>query len=214
MNANSQIAAVCQRAYDETKRFYTRVADRCDNLGFEILYGPPLHRPDMLLLGYQPGGGAQSPEDARARYPLPDRWPDTSAYVTAPWPLAGRLRDMFGTEPLTRSVGLNAIFVRSPKIAAYGTIDGELRNEISHFCLPHVIRIIDAVDPVNVVVMGFATLRLFGAATPDRCNAKGRVLTSVGTIAGRRAIAMLHPSGAHISGEDRRAIADRVLAFR
>jgi hypothetical protein len=100
----AEIEAICRSAYDETRTYYDRIAEPCGNLGFEILYGPPLHRPDVLFLGYQPGGGASSLEEARESYPLPDRWPDASVYLTAKWHLARRLRSMFGAELLTRSV--------------------------------------------------------------------------------------------------------------
>ena len=64
------------------------------------------------------------------------------------------------------------------------------------------------------MVIGFGTLKLFpGERKPDRWNSKGRILTRVGEIAGRPAIATLHLSGARTSILDRELILKRVLEF-
>ena len=91
-----------------------------------------------------------------------------------------------------------------------------MRAKIKGFCLPRVGQIIEAVDPLKIVVIGLNTLKLFkrfGESVIDLTNEEGRTLTTVGQIVGRRAIATLHLSAAYISNPDRDRIRDLVLEW-
>jgi hypothetical protein len=119
----------------------------------------------------------------------------------------------FEPEVLARCMGVNAIFLRSPNIADYNrNVDRQTRAQVAHFCKTRVLQIIDVVDPDKIVVIGFSTLKLFGPTEPDLINDKGRILTRTGTIGDRKAVAMLHLSGAYISNADRDCIRNSVLA--
>ena len=108
----------------ETKAFYGTIADRCENQGFQIVYGPPFVEAPVFFIGYQPGPGLKSPEEER-RYGSEDGWvsglggPSRCEYATENWALAKNMRLMFPQELLERCVGLNAIFVRSPRSQHY-----------------------------------------------------------------------------------------------
>jgi len=205
--------SLCNAIYLETKAFYEAIADRCENKGFQILYGPPFVEAPIFFIGYQPGRGLKSPEEER-KYGSEDRWPSRCEYVTEDWALAKNMRSMFPQELLERCVGLNAIFVRSPSVQHYRShVEGELRREIEAFCLANVGRLVEALRPKLVVVVGFETLALFGESTPVlRSDKLGRVLTKAARVAGRPAVGTLHLSGARISRRDREAIAGHVLA--
>lgn len=201
----------CRKIYREAQSFYAEIAPACDNLGFQILYGPPVFRPPILFLGYQPGGG-RADYAAELKKGSQDGWPSKCEYATEPWHLAKWLRKMFGVEILERCVGLNAIFVRSPNIETYRkTVQPVFRQQVERFCLPHVERIIELIQPQRVVSIGFETQALFSLPVPDLQNDKGRTLTKIGRIAGQQSIATLHLSGARISTIDRDRIRDRVL---
>jgi len=119
---------------------------------------------------------------------------------------------MFGAELLTRCVGLNAIFVRAPKVEIYRkTVASSVREKIEKFCLPRVEQLIDVMQPQRIVSVGFETLDLFGGGVPDLQNDKGRTLTKIGKIGARKAFATLHLSGAQISTLDRSRIGNRIL---
>jgi hypothetical protein len=140
---------------------------------FKILYGPPFFNPPILFIGYQPGGGA---EDC-ARELLDgahDGWPAVCEYATESWKLAYWMRRMFGAELLTRCVGLNAIFVRAPKVEIYRkTVASSVREKIEKFCLPRVEQLIDVMQPQRIVSVGFETLDLFGGGVPDLQKRQG-----------------------------------------
>jgi hypothetical protein len=72
--------------------------------------------------------------------------------------------------------------------------------------------LVDAINPQKIVVIGFATLKLFGGGKALLKNNDDRVLVKEGRIAGRPAIATIHLSaqistpdlnaiGAHLRGE-------------
>ena len=203
----------CRAIYTETKGFYSEVAQACGNLGFKILYGPPIDQTPILFIGYQPGGG---PKDCARELAsgAHDRWPPVSEYAMQPWKLAVQMRSMFGATLLERCVGVNAIFIRAPSGDEYRkNVDAISRRKIETFCLPRIERLVAAIQPQRIVSIGFEALALFGGGEPDLKNEKGRVLTSVGQISGQQVIATLHLSGAHISNADRARIRDRVLTF-
>jgi hypothetical protein len=204
---------VSQNIYRETQAFYAELAPDHGNLGFQILYGPPVISPPILFIGYQPGGGLADFEMELANG-VQDGWPNVCEYATAQWRLAKYMQNMFGTETLKKCVGLNAIFIRSPTVERFRkTVGAKTRKMISDFCLPRAEQIIQAVQPQRIVSIGFETLSLFGNTVPDIKNEKGRTLTRTGQIVGERAIATLHLSGAQISTADRERIRDRVLAI-
>jgi hypothetical protein len=209
----NKVEAVCRSIYRDSKDFYQRIANQCENLGFQILYGPPFANTPILFIGYQPGTGSKSPEEERL-YGSEDRWPSVCEYATEDWPLAKNLRRMFGRELLKQCVGLNAIFMRSPNAEHFRKrVERKTRQEIKQFCLPLVGKIVETLRPKTIVVIGFETLSLFGESSPIlRSERKNRVLAKAGKVAGREAIGTLHLSGAHIHRSDCAAIATHVLA--
>jgi len=203
---------VSQLIYRETQAFYAELAPDHGNLGFQILYGPPVTSPPILFIGYQPGGGLADYEMELANG-AQDGWPNVCEYATAQWRLA-HMQNMFGAETLRKCVGLNAIFIRSPTVERFRkSVDAKTRKIITAFCLPRAEQIIQAIQPQRIVSIGFETLSLFGKTIPDIKNEKGRTLTRTGQIAGEQAIATLHLSGAHISTVDRERIRDRIAAI-
>jgi len=165
-----------------------------------------------LFLGYQPGKGTKTPLKEREDG-SEDRWPEVSEYVTESWPLAKKLRNIFGTTLLHQCVGLNAIFIRSDSIEAYQrNFDLCIRRQIKEFCLPCVCEIIEAIRPRKIVAIGIETLRLFGKADPCLMGDKD-VLARMGTGAGRDVIGVIHLTGARMSTPDRKRITDCLLAY-
>ena len=205
---------ICRQVYKEAKSFYREISEgRKDDCGFQLLYGPPYFQAPILFLGYQPGRGTKSPLQERVDG-SEERWPSRSEYVTETWPLAKHLRGLFGEEFIERCVGLNAIFIRSDGIDKYRRQFGRaLRAKLEGFCLTRVERIVDAIQPMRIVAIGFATLDLFGRSVVGKASEKGRVLTKVGKIAGRDVLGVLHLSGAHISKTDRELIAREIRVF-
>jgi hypothetical protein len=208
-------AEICREIYKEMKSFYGSDIHESCHFGFKILYGPPLFQAPVLFIGYQPGGGI---EDYRRELEIGahDSWPQRNEYAdeTRTWTLARNMRAMFGKAFLESCVGLNAIFIRSPSIQCYeASVDRNVRLTIQQFCFHRVLRIIDALQPQRIVVIGLGTLALFGEGQPDLISEKGLALTRVGEILGRKALAVQHLSAVRISSANRIRIRDRILAF-
>ena len=207
----SHLTESCQTIYRETKEFYAQIAEDCGNLGFKILYGPPLLNPPILFIGYQPGGGAESYEE-ELKSGAHDGWPQVCEYATENWKLAKTLQRMFGVELLEKCVGLNAIFIRSPSVNVYNaTLTPSLRIQINRFCLSRVDEMIKLMEPQRIVLIGFETLNLFGGGIVSLQNEKGRTLIKTGKVADREVMATLHLTGAQISSVDQSRIRDIIL---
>jgi hypothetical protein len=162
--------------------------------GYAILFGPPRLRPPILFVGYQPGGPYGPVPDAAS----PTPWPLTSQYAACSWRLALRLQDIYGKELLARCTGLNAIFVRARSSTHYKDYPSTARQRIEAFCIPACRRLIEAMQPEKVVVLGLGSLGLLGKAgqASIATGAKGRWLVCDGTVASRPVTAVLHPTGA------------------
>ncbi len=199
--------------YLKMNNFLTNI-NRKEDFGFKIFNSPPLHQPDVLFIGYQPGGGKEdfAYEISRGSHLS---WPQEAEYATASWVLAKRMREMF--EPsidLQKCVGLNAIFLRSPDIDTYNkNLTKKDRQAVAQFCADQVGEMIELLDPKFIVAIGFQTLNLFCASQPDLLSPKNRVLARRGMIGTRKAISVLHLSGAQISKDDRSLIASHIISY-
>jgi hypothetical protein len=208
MNQQEVVDRRCREIYLQANRFFDSLESPME-FGFKLLNGPPLFSCPILFIGYQPGGGVDAFAIEKARR-SDQTWPPVCEYATEQWILAKRMQKLFYVKYLETCVGMNAIFVRSPTVRRYRLLDRRLRKTIEEFCVARVYEFIDAIRPQRIVAIGFATLNLFGGGKDDLTNVTGRVLTKNGTIAGRKAIAMLHLSGARIAELDPLRIAERV----
>jgi hypothetical protein len=209
---HAEAETVCRAIYHEARAFLSQIK-RIPDYGYKLLNSPPIHRAQVLFIGYQPGGGAKDAE-VEASMLTHERWPDVSEYATANWALASNMRRMFEPDlDFHECVGLNAIFLRYPTMAAYTRgIDRQTRHAVRDFCTSCVVRIADALAPQKIVAIGLGTLKLFGPTSVDMRNEAGRVLTTAGRVGRRNALALIHLSGARLSNEDRALIRDRVLS--
>jgi hypothetical protein len=213
VNSAKDLESLCLRIYQETQKSEA-IRTYCDQYGggFEVLMGPPLVRPDIAFIGYQPGDWELSVEAAReAGY---EKWWVKGAchYATEDWRLARRLRAMFSANRLRRCVGLNAIFVRAKSTAAYRATPRDLRNRIRAYCLPQLQRMLEAMQPERIVVIGFETMDLFGRSSRHDIGST-KTLVKLGKVFGRPAVATPHLSAAWgLSNEDLLKISRIVLA--
>jgi hypothetical protein len=203
----NQAEDVCRQVYEETRSFYAQKAPQLGDsaCGFRVLYGPPLIDAPFLFLGYQPGGEAAHME--------PDHhqtWPVRCDYAVACWPLARRVRETWGGESsLERCTGLNAIFFRAPSVRAWHQLSRPLRVEMECFSLRRAERIVKALAPKRIVVIGLAMFdRLTERKGIVARQSDRRVLVKAGELWGRPAYGVIHLSGARVSNLDR----DRIKA--
>lgn len=197
-------ARVCREVYVETRAFYEAHSPAMGPaaLGFRILYGPPVAKPPVLFLGYQPGGTMA--EDGNQH----ETWPVVSDYAVQSWPLAARLRETLGEAKVAASTGLNAIFFRAKSIADWRRFKRPLRDEMEAFSLSRAERIVRVLAPRHIVVIGLGTFDRLTAGTASTLGA-GRVLAKRGDLWGASAIGIMHLSGARVRRDER----DRISAY-
>ena len=188
-----------RRIYDDVRTFDATIGERLGaaHLGYEILYGPPSPRPPIMFIDYQPISDSASPERPAHNDPP---WPLRSGYGLRPPPdrLANRLQKVFDPGLLNRCCGLNVVFWRSPRELVAETTGGkDLWSEIEQFSMECVRRILQAVKPDMLVVLGQkagrAVERHFGC-TP-RLPA-GVPVAWLANVDGIPAYGMPHPSAA------------------
>jgi hypothetical protein len=204
---------LCRSIYEETKTFYERKAPRVagQDLGYRILYGPPMVDAEYLFLGYQPGGGAESKCPVQLQ-----RWPTECEYALNPSELrnAGwrnprivlNMQKLWGVPVLKKSTGLNAIFFRAPDLTEWHRLERGLRIELENFSLERAGRIIKTLHPKHLVVIGLQTFDLLATSATSALERDGRCLVKQGEILGMAAFGVIHLSGARISGNHFNAI--------
>jgi hypothetical protein len=104
----ADIIEACRQIYAETLARYDSllplIAGR--GHGVKILGGPPRDRPEIMFIGYQPGGSFENDELERrlaVTERWPEKWPPSAEFATANWPLAIRMRSIFPIETLQTS---------------------------------------------------------------------------------------------------------------
>jgi hypothetical protein len=204
----TNIADVCRSIYEETRSRYDRLLPRMAGAahGFKILGGPPQDRPQIMFIGYQPGGSAEN-DDYERRLAIeekwPEEWPPSAEFATAEWPLAVRMRSIFSTNSLQRSVSLNAIFLRFPNSGEYRrALDVRARRDLKAFCLASVREMVRIMQPARIIIIGLSTADLFGSYRPVLHGQRGQKLATGLAIEGVEATAIIHLTGARISGAD------------
>lgn len=190
---------ICREVYAATNDYYRQFGEGLGEhaLGFRILYGPPIVDARFLFLGYQPGGRAV---DCAEHH---ETWPETCDYATEEWPLARQVRTIWGQEVVAQCTGLNAIFFRAPSVAAWNRITKSLRENLEIFSRDNAERIVRALRPECLIVIGLGTFSWLSQGEPSLHGEKGRVLARRGTLWGCEAIGTVHLSGSRISRGDR-----------
>ena len=202
---NSDPVEICRVVYRETQALYEMrsTAMGAHALGFRVLYGPPVVDAPVLFVGDQPGG--ESIEDAQHHA----GWPDRCDYAWKPWRFAQRIRSIWDADTLAASTGLNANFFRAPSAQSWRQVPLPLRRELEHFSSARAERIVQALSPRQVVVVGIGVFDRFAVGTPDTLGGT-RVLLKRGVIWGVPAVGIIHVSGAQISRGDFSRLVDHV----
>jgi hypothetical protein len=197
-----KLDTVVQDIYSKTYQLWEATRSQlaqCNDHGFKILYGPPRFQIPVLVIGVQPGGDASNVKDAELRQPS-----ITNEYLSESWPLAVELRRRLGSVYLQDAVGTNAIFFRAPTWAQWQTIDRGLRLQLETFSLDQTKRLISAMQPKQILLLGWDALDLMGgrgfqelvANRPRSAGPRRKRLLQSGKIEGIPAFAIPHPSAA------------------
>jgi hypothetical protein len=202
---------ICRAVYEETCAFYLKMEPALGSAarGFRILAGPPIVNAPLLSIGFQPGGeehGRFSHLDERGG------WPTEAEYQEAQWPLANRSREVLGHP----GPHLNLIFFRAPSISSWRSgVTRTLRRDIEDFCYAQVERIVRALKPQHIVLIGLGTFaELIENGVVSLQGRSGRVLVRSGSLWGRPADGVIHLTGARNSRADRDKLIDHFSRFQ
>ncbi|RNJ61507.1 MAG: hypothetical protein EDM03_15505 [Porphyrobacter sp. IPPAS B-1204] len=216
--------------HDRVRRLYGRVnelwLEHRDDLfggacGFSVLSGAPIERPPVLIIGANPGFGADDNQPCVER-----TWPARSYIQDAQWPLARKVRAIFAeagrSSDLDRAVQTNFLFFKSSTIKRaddsrypWEAVASGVRTKLERWCAREVEELVNVLEPEIVLVLGIAPFDVHAqdARTVLMDRSGRRRLLVAGRIAGRPAIGILHPTGAQVAGEDWSRVA-AVLAER
>lgn len=176
--------------------------------GFSVLSGPPIYRPKLMIIGENPGFGADDHEPHVER-----RWPEQSHITDASWILARKLRAIFDTgrhrNLLNTAIQTNFQFFKSsyidkPSRFRWNSLPSLLRSELKIFCLHELTGYVRISEPKLILVLGLDVFdRHASEARPIMRDRSGkRRLLVEGRIFSVPAIGILHPSGAQVANED------------
>lgn len=171
--------------------------------GFRVFYGPVFPEPELLILGYQPGG---DPEDFE-RHHL-DRLsngdfspPENHEYLENDYTIARRMREKVlkgENDLLVESVKSNAIFFRARDIDRWKGVPKEKRQDMENFSLQKVEEMVEALNPNSVLVEGMATWDLLKSRFDfeDECKVRrsNARLLCVSTNKNPTFTGIIHPS--------------------
>lgn len=196
------VECVCRTIYAEAASLHARVAPVMaeNDFGYRILYGPPILRPEILFIGYQPGGGARSLAEGLEEGQHAG-WPVTCEYAHKKWLIAKRMREIWGEATLERCTGLNAVFFRAPSMKAWRRLPLHVRAELESFSRTQTERIVRTLKPKRLVVIGLETFARLATGTDDLRGDRA-VLVRRGQLWDRPVFGMIHLSGARISRAD------------
>ena len=219
---NKDLRDYCHSVYTQTRNKWASLRGQYPTweCRFSILYGPPALRPELLILGTNPGFDPSDLYDAEI-----ESWPKANEYWVKDWPLAVRLRALFReagcTESLREAVGANLLFFKSkslkPHPSGLGWKDNppHIRHTLERFCSEQLRGLVREINPKRILTLGFqpfdnitdSVMQVTHSATDK--DRKRRIF-AVGTGWDRKVFGIIHPTGARVSTQDCKVIAQQL----
>ncbi len=168
--------------------------------GYNVLYGPPMVKPKLMLISFQPGG-----EDGIAY----QTYPDTLAYVKDNFKFGKTLRKHMQEAGLSdvlekHTVATTAVFAQAPASESSKWATGKGSYKIwREFSLESVRELIDLMHPEVIVIFGTKTKDIFKPElTNTRHNHKQHILTyGEGELEGIPLVYCMHLSQGWVASE-------------
>lgn len=151
-----------------------RKSKAVDKYGFQVFYSPVRINPDLMIIGYNPGGGESAfhPERDSSIHSITEH-----EYFENDYPLARKMKDLFKaigkTKLLKNSVKLNLIFFRTLNVTQLSSFDKGLKREIEAFCFQKVRETIDTLKPKVIITEGIGT---FNALLTQALGTSGTIM--------------------------------------
>jgi len=171
--------------------------------GFRVFYGPVFSEPEVLILGFQPGGPpGDFARDHLDRYQDGDfSVPDTNEYLKNDYRIAKQMRTKVfegHQNILKQSIKSNVIFFRAKDLDTWAEVPKAERKEMESFSLKKVDEMIETLDPNTVLIEGMKTWDLIKSRVGfnDECLARrsNARLLCVSEDQDRTYVGIIHPS--------------------
>jgi len=188
--------------------------------GFAVFYSPPIARPDLLLVGFNPGVSSDAEPDfvLDTALAVPERH---DYFQPRPYRLAGAMirlfEDIDRRALLERSVKVNLIPFRSRDKRQWRALPAAVRAELEDVSRQIFLDIVHALEPARILTEGLETfdtaLRWLGFApgTVIRGRRGRRIYARVAAPSGPAVIGIPHLSWP-VAREDVATIAIRLRA--
>jgi hypothetical protein len=178
--------------------------------GVSVFYGPVRKRPEVMIVGINPGGGCESFDRLRC-----EEIPSIHEYITyesyPDYPIAGRMCELFRRtgrfDLLERSVKLNLNFFRTTGEGEWNQLPRPLRQRIRVFCDEQVNRIIAYLAPRVILAEGLSTFNRLRQLSTLRglvlsWEVQDRRLYRTSETEGQLLIGIRHPTGPGRPGKE------------
>jgi len=178
--------------------------------GFRVFYGPVFSEPDVLILGFQPGGEPEDfARDHLVRYQDGDfSVPDTNEYLKNDYRIAKQMRTKVfdgHQDILEQSIKSNIIFFRAKDLDMWDEVPKAKREGMEAFSLKKVDEMIETLNPNTVLIEGMKTWDLIKSRVgfSDECLARrsNARLLCVSEDQDPTFVGIIHPS-THVSDEN------------
>ena len=219
----------CVRLYADVGEYWESKQNQLESTGslkFGIFYSPVEKRgPDLMIIGANPGFDS---DDDTKQPPSQNLFYDPIGRKKEEWKISAKLRELFKgvdrEETLRASVVTNLLFFKSrclgldkDKSRRQGWCDNSnaaVRREIEKFCCDKVEKIVCEVAPQRILVLGLGTWDKIAeppTQTLDR-TPRSRLVVG-GRVFGKKALGMIHPTGAQVSNKNICKLAYRLKNF-
>jgi len=190
------------KLYSETDKIWKENGK--DKNGYSIFYSPVKSEPDILIIGYNPGGDESAFIESEIGVPKEHEY---FSEKDGDYRLAKQMKKIFGNadmlDKLRQSVKFNLIFFRSKNIKELSA-----SKELINFCKNKTREIIDKLQPKLILAEGFETYEELLKLTKGNKKTiyqnfpvkddKQKCISCIGeTGDGIKIIGIIHPSGGH-----------------
>ncbi|MBI5949320.1 MAG: hypothetical protein HY875_14375 [Chloroflexi bacterium] len=208
--ANS-VPALAEEALNGTRQLWESLRGKYPfhGSGFAVFYSPLSESSKLVIIGANPGGGANSFNLARAT-----AIPTEHDYFAYDYALARRMRDLFTAagrlDLLRSSLKLNLNFFRSRDANEWRTAPADTRRLMEAHSQRWVLSLLERLSPSLVLCEGTSTFDRLRDVLPGAGPSKlvveaaggRRAYVRASTPWGGTLIGVIHPTGAQVSTDD------------
>jgi hypothetical protein len=167
------------------------------NDGMAVFYSPVIYKPKILFIGDNPGGGKEEKGEVHTEPPI------HNYYLNVDYKLAKIMRErIFCSDKLfpflENSVITNRVFFQSEDMDHL--IKAGIWKDMEKWCLPHVKRIIEKIDPEMIFAESITSYKrliydLKGKFGPVLVPDNGLGLMHSGKVGDKMLLGIKHPTG-------------------